>query len=154
LSTLVKGISSLDSQTDVDYVTLASKTEGYSISDLGDLINNTLQQCMIRSAKEDLSVVSYFLLKKDLAEYQQRITMADFEMAQAAFTPISLRGVTLQKSSVQWSDIGGKLFLPDSSDEADKQVYMNLDGSCARLWNGRQNTPRSLRPVHSVYVAA
>lgn len=37
--------------------------------------------------------------------------MIDFEQAQAAFTPISLRGVTLQKSSVKWSDIGGKLPL-------------------------------------------
>jgi peroxin-1 len=38
--------------------------------------------------------------------------MIDFEQAQAAFTPISLRGVTLQKSSVKWSDIGGKLLEP------------------------------------------
>jgi peroxin-1 len=97
----------------VDYVTLASKTEGYSISDLGDLVNNTLQQCMIRSSKGDLDHVSCLLPRRsrDSAEYQQCITMADFEMAQAAFTPISLRGVTLQKSSVQWSDIGGKLLF-------------------------------------------
>jgi len=40
--------------------------------------------------------------------------MIDFEQAQAAFTPISLRGVTLQKSSVKWSDIGGKLLVPRS----------------------------------------
>jgi len=40
--------------------------------------------------------------------------MIDVEQAQAAFTPISLRGVTLQKSSVKWSDIGGKLPLPQS----------------------------------------
>jgi peroxin-1 len=40
--------------------------------------------------------------------------MEDFDTAQAAFTPISLRGVTLQKSSVQWSDIGGKLNDPSN----------------------------------------
>lgn len=34
--------------------------------------------------------------------------MEDFVLAQAAFTPLSLRGVTLQKSEVQWSDIGGE----------------------------------------------
>lgn len=44
---------------ELDFVTLASKTEGYSISDLGDLVNNTLQQSMIRSAKEDVEGVSY-----------------------------------------------------------------------------------------------
>jgi len=38
---------------------------------------------------------------------QLRVTMDDFALAQAAFTPLSLRGVTLQKSEVQWSDIGG-----------------------------------------------
>lgn len=35
--------------------------------------------------------------------------MEDFTLAQAAFTPISLRGVSLQKSEVKWSDIGGQL---------------------------------------------
>jgi SpoVK/Ycf46/Vps4 family AAA+-type ATPase len=40
--------------------------------------------------------------------------MIDFEQAQTAFIPISLRGVTLQKSSVKWSDIGGKLRLAKS----------------------------------------
>ena len=34
--------------------------------------------------------------------------MEDFATAQAAFTPLSLRGVTLQKSEVRWSDIGGE----------------------------------------------
>jgi hypothetical protein len=43
----------------LDFVTLASKTEGYSISDLGDLVNNTLQQSMIRSSKDDTDSVSY-----------------------------------------------------------------------------------------------
>ena len=68
MSTLVKAthnssetIPSIHGQTDeLDLVTLASKTEGYSISDLGDLVNNALQQSMIRSAKEDLPIVSTF----------------------------------------------------------------------------------------------
>jgi hypothetical protein len=46
----------------LDFVTLASKTEGYSISDLGDLVNNTLQQSMIRSSKDDIDSVSYHSL--------------------------------------------------------------------------------------------
>lgn len=40
---------------------------------------------------------------------QSQLNMEDFALAQAAFTPVSLRGVTLQKSSVEWGDIGGKL---------------------------------------------
>jgi hypothetical protein len=46
----------------LDFVTLASKTEGYSISDLSDLVNNTLQQSMIRSSKDDTGSVSYHQL--------------------------------------------------------------------------------------------
>ena len=42
----------------LDFVTLASKTEGYSISDLGDLVNNTLQQSMIRTSRDDSDNVS------------------------------------------------------------------------------------------------
>lgn len=33
--------------------------------------------------------------------------MKDFEDAQADFTPLSLRDVKLQKSDIEWSDIGG-----------------------------------------------
>jgi hypothetical protein len=51
----------------LDFVTLASKTEGYSISDLGDLVNNTLQQLMIRSSKDDTEPVSYhFIFDREL----------------------------------------------------------------------------------------
>jgi peroxin-1 len=100
-----------DNSDSLDYVTLASKTEGYSISDLGDLVNNTEQEAMIRSNKEDLVDVSYLNSTVCiLADDQYRLTMADFDVAQTTFTPISLRGVTLQKSSVRWSDIGP--FLP------------------------------------------
>lgn len=33
---------------------------------------------------------------------------ADFEVAQADYVPISLRDVKLEKSDVEWADIGGK----------------------------------------------
>lgn len=35
------------------------------------------------------------------------LTMEDFSAAQVNFTPLSLRDIKLQKSEVQWSDIGG-----------------------------------------------
>jgi peroxin-1 len=34
--------------------------------------------------------------------------MADFEEAQRDFSPLSIRDVKLQKSEVEWSDIGGQ----------------------------------------------
>lgn len=41
---------------------------------------------------------------------QITLTAADFEIAQVGFVPLSLRDVQLQKSDVEWSDIGGKYF--------------------------------------------
>ena len=35
------------------------------------------------------------------------LTAADFKAAQVDFVPLSLRDVPLQKSSVEWADIGG-----------------------------------------------
>ncbi|WWC95916.1 hypothetical protein V866_002783 [Kwoniella sp. B9012] len=76
----------------VDYITLGGMTEGYSISDLVDLVGNATQQSIVRSIKSG-----------DKPE----LTMEDFTLAQEAFIPLNLRGVALQKSDVKWSDIGG-----------------------------------------------
>ncbi|WVW84469.1 hypothetical protein I302_106503 [Kwoniella bestiolae CBS 10118] len=76
----------------VDYITLGGLTEGYSISDLVDLVGNATQHSIIRSVK---------------AEEKPDLTMEDFTLAQEAFVPLNLRGVALQKSEVKWSDIGG-----------------------------------------------
>ncbi|KAK6908369.1 hypothetical protein I203_102370 [Kwoniella mangroviensis CBS 8507] len=81
-----------DREDDVDYVTLGGMTEGYSISDLVDLVGNAVQQSIVRSIKSG-----------DKPE----LTMEDFTLAQEAFIPLNLRGVALQKSDVKWSDIGG-----------------------------------------------
>lgn len=81
---------------ELDHVTLASTTEGYSISDLKDLVHAATQQAVIRG------------LKDRTPRTEVEVEMEDFVQAHAAFTPVSLRGVTLQKSSVAWSDIGGK----------------------------------------------
>jgi peroxin-1 len=47
------------SSADIDYVTLASMTEGYSISDLIDLVGSATQQAMIRSTKSGDGHVSF-----------------------------------------------------------------------------------------------
>ncbi|KAI9631847.1 putative peroxisome biosynthesis protein PAS1 [Dioszegia hungarica] len=79
----------------LDFVTLGSMTEGYSAADLIDLVGSATQQAMIRSARS--------------GDSQQSIRLQDFVDAQIAFTPLSLRGVSLQKSDVKWSDIGAGL---------------------------------------------
>lgn len=43
----------VDDARGLDYVTLASTTEGYSISDLRDLTHAATQQAIIRSTKDD-----------------------------------------------------------------------------------------------------
>lgn len=35
------------------------------------------------------------------------LTAADFKAAQVDFVPLSLRDVPLQKSTVEWADVGG-----------------------------------------------
>ncbi|WRT67611.1 uncharacterized protein IL334_004583 [Kwoniella shivajii] len=80
------------SEERLDYVSLGGSTEGYSIADLVDLVGNATQQSIIRSTK---------------SENTAQLVMEDFVLAQESFTPLSLRGVSLQKSDTQWSDIGG-----------------------------------------------
>ncbi|WVF69277.1 hypothetical protein IAT40_004053 [Kwoniella sp. CBS 6097] len=89
------GMSPSDSQAgkELDYVMLGGMTEGYSVADLSDLTGGAMQQAIIRCAKEQAPILE--------------LTLADFTLAQEAFTPLSLRGVSLQKSDVKWSDIGG-----------------------------------------------
>lgn len=42
-----------ESKAELDYVTLGSMTEGYTASDLKDLVGGALQQAIIRSAQAD-----------------------------------------------------------------------------------------------------
>jgi peroxin-1 len=43
----------------------------------------------------------------EFAQSDLILTADDFNQAQIGFVPLSLRDVKLQKSEVQWSDIGG-----------------------------------------------
>lgn len=83
----------VDSESDLNYVTLSTLTEGYSASDLNDFVTGASQQAMIRCIRD--------------GSENSRLTMDDFISAQEAFTPFNLRGVSLQKSEVRWEDIGG-----------------------------------------------
>ncbi|BGP12537.1 hypothetical protein JCM10213_007619 [Rhodosporidiobolus nylandii] len=75
---------------------IAASTEGYLPADLRDLVDRAVHQAAMRtmgSKAESGAALS--------------LLPADFDAAQKGFTPLSLRDVKLQKSEVQWADIGG-----------------------------------------------
>ncbi|ORZ02500.1 P-loop containing nucleoside triphosphate hydrolase protein, partial [Syncephalastrum racemosum] len=80
----------------IDLVSVASETEGYLAADLKALIERAVHEGTVRSIKT---------AEDDNAKLQ--LMQEDFGKAQQDFVPSSLRGVKLQSSGVQWSDIGG-----------------------------------------------
>ncbi|KAI0262607.1 AAA-domain-containing protein [Gloeopeniophorella convolvens] len=76
----------------LNFVALATETEGYSATDLQDLVARAVHQAAVRTPSDAEKVW---------------ITAADFKAAQVDFVPLSLRDVPLQKSTVEWADIGG-----------------------------------------------
>ncbi|KAG6857737.1 hypothetical protein H0H87_004153 [Tephrocybe sp. NHM501043] len=82
----------LDADSPLNYTALATQTEGYSVTDLQDLVGRAVHQVAVRTAATKQSAV---------------LSSPDFTAAQVDFTPLSLRDVKLQKSDIAWSDIGG-----------------------------------------------
>lgn len=112
--------------SDLNFVTLATQTEGYLPADLRDLVERATHQAAIRAASSaPISTAAKPAVNSILSngihqgaangivdtaahpEETLSITMDDFTQAQDGFTPLSLRDVKLEKSSVAWSDIGG-----------------------------------------------
>ncbi|KAG1751773.1 hypothetical protein EDB19DRAFT_1893120 [Suillus lakei] len=81
----------VDESDPPEYTRLAVGTEGYSPVDLRDLVTRTIQVAVGRAVSE----VGVTLSAKDFVE------------AHEGFVPLSLRDVPLQKSDVEWADIGG-----------------------------------------------
>ncbi|RDB24902.1 Peroxisome biosynthesis protein PAS1 [Hypsizygus marmoreus] len=82
----------LDPDAPLNYTALATLTEGYSATDLHDLVGRAIHQVAIRATNSTAAPV---------------LSPADFTAAQVDFVPLSLRDIKLQKSDVAWSDIGG-----------------------------------------------
>ena len=95
----------------LNFVALATQTEGYSANDLKDLVGRAIHQCVIRTSKDGLKVFisAFSRITWSLTSFilQPVVLAEDFSLAQIGFTPLSLRDVKLQKSETQWSDIGG-----------------------------------------------
>ncbi|KIO34778.1 hypothetical protein M407DRAFT_16729 [Tulasnella calospora MUT 4182] len=84
---------SRDPENSINFTSLATQTDGYSATDLRDLVGRAIHQAVVRSSRDKV--------KRPI------LILEDFTAAHVNFTPLSLRDVKLQKSEVQWSDIGG-----------------------------------------------
>ncbi|KAJ7287329.1 P-loop containing nucleoside triphosphate hydrolase protein [Mycena rebaudengoi] len=82
----------VDAEAPPNYAALATQTEGYSATDLQDLVARAVHQVAVRSSD---------------GKNPPLLASTDFDAAQVDFVPLSLRDVKLQKSEVSWSDIGG-----------------------------------------------
>ncbi|KAF7362140.1 putative peroxisomal biogenesis AAA ATPase pex1 [Mycena venus] len=82
----------VDPKAPPNYAKIATQTEGYSATDLQDLVARAVHQVAVRSAD---------------GRKPPLLGSTDFDAAQVDFVPLSLRDVKLQKSEVSWSDIGG-----------------------------------------------
>jgi peroxin-1 len=102
----------LDESDPLNYAGLASQTEGYSATDLQDLVTRAIHQVAIRSSNLPNGTTVCLnkpCLPRKLMHYQQAtLSYTDFAKAQKDFVPLSLRDVPLQKSDVTWADIGGE----------------------------------------------
>ncbi|TFY54857.1 hypothetical protein EVJ58_g8610 [Rhodofomes roseus] len=85
-----------DSSKPVNFTALATQTEGYSVTDLKDFVARAVHQAAIRCSENG-----------EGEEASTTLIPEDFATAQVDFVPHSLRDVKLQRSEVEWADIGG-----------------------------------------------
>ncbi|KAF8553261.1 AAA-domain-containing protein [Imleria badia] len=86
----------IDPDDPPNFAMISTHAEGYSPVDLQDLVTRTVQQGASRA-----------FLKHGPGATEINLSAADFSNAQVDFVPHSLRDVPLQKSNVEWADIGG-----------------------------------------------
>jgi peroxin-1 len=87
---------------DIDFLDVAGQTDGYMPGDLVFLTSRARSECLIRT----IAPVSH-KSSTELETPTLTLTAEDYTAALKGFTPASLRNVTLQTSTVQWSSIGG-----------------------------------------------
>ncbi|KAG1055850.1 hypothetical protein G6F43_002212 [Rhizopus delemar] len=91
-----------NSLPNVDTVMVASETEGFLAADIKAFVERTVHEGAIRSIKKRMNSTT-----KEEEDKTLKLIQADFTKAREGFVPSSLRGVKLQSSGVNWSDIGG-----------------------------------------------
>lgn len=96
-----------ESLSHIDLVSVASETEGFLAADIKAFIERTVHEGAVRSIKKKLDDIKQGEVEDAANKQELRLTQADFTKAREGFVPTSLRGVKLQSSGVNWSDIGG-----------------------------------------------
>ncbi|KAI9658852.1 MAG: Peroxisome biosynthesis protein pex1 [Alyxoria varia] len=84
-----------EAHSDIDYLDLAGRTDGFMPGDLVLLVQRARHEALIRTISSSYPTNSINLTSKD------------FIAALSGFTPSSLRKVTLQHSSTTFSSVGG-----------------------------------------------
>ena len=99
LETAMAEVPGLNIATEFDALEVAGITDGYLPGDLHALVERARQESIVR-CMSGIDVDSTDGVRVEL-------TTEDFECAVKGYVPASLRGVKLQKSTVDWKDIGG-----------------------------------------------
>lgn len=86
----------------LDLVEIARGAEGYMPSDLGMVVQRSVQEWSIRRSEMDMED------EEDSSEVGKHFSQVDLESALKGYVPVSLKGIPLQGSTVKWTDIGGK----------------------------------------------
>ena len=98
IRTKVGSSTHLVTSKDLNPTAVATVTEGYLPVDLKDLVDRSVHQAVIRAGRERSSAA---------VDAPIQLAMQDVAAAEKDFAPLSLRDVKLQKSDVEWQDIGG-----------------------------------------------
>lgn len=77
-----------------DVMDMVAETEGYLSNDLKTLCDRVYHETLFNS-------------KHEILDDKVSASKQDFDKALEGYTPSNLRGVKLEKSSINWSDIGG-----------------------------------------------
>jgi peroxin-1 len=86
----------------IDFLDIAGSTDGYMPGDLVFLTTRARSECLIRTISS--TPQTHHSKPPSLT---LTLSAEDYTAALKGFTPASLRNVTLQTSTVQWSSIGG-----------------------------------------------
>ena len=102
-----------DQESPINFTELSTQTEGYSATDLKDLVSRAIHEVAMKASADATQEVCAFAMRiwrrliEIFVSLQLKLTQADFTAAQIGFVPLSLRDIKLEKSDVAWSDIGG-----------------------------------------------
>ncbi|CAH2350415.1 peroxisomal ATPase Pex1p [[Candida] railenensis] len=98
-------VENLNCDLKFDIMDVVTETEGYLPNDLKVLSDRIFHEAMFNTIDKASEVEE---IKGDDKEgFKLPIEKSSFEKALSGYTPSNLRGVKLQKSSINWSDIGG-----------------------------------------------